>query len=449
MDQIAGRPYWQLHFDKDGAIASGPGIEDTAAAIEAAGVKDLFVMSHGWGNSETVAANLYKGMFPLIAQAAPGAMFGGIGFLGIFWPSLWFPDTPADQAPQATVQAVAAGKPGAADALASGKEIAAALRPAYEGDAERQAAVTRIGELIDQGHANVAAGTPRPEQEADLAEFHGLLSSLVTARPHAKEDGGEWAAISSDDPEKTYTAISNVMGGGPAPGSAQGLGDIFGKVWHGAKDMVRVASYYEMKNRAGDVGAKGLAKLLVRLGPHGKQVRVHLVGHSFGARLVAFSLSGIPSAEASPVGSLTLVQGAFSHWAFSSEKPYGEQGKLAGVADRVHGPLLSTFSKFDWAVGRWYPKASFLARQAAEAEDDFARHWGGMGGDGFHGVPVSPVSGLQPDQTPYGFAAGTFYPIDGANVIADVKQSVFSGAHSDIQHPQVAWAIVAAASAAS
>ena len=49
------------------------------------------------------------------------------------------------------------------------------------------------------------------------------------------------------------------------------------------------------------------------------------------------------------------------------------------------GPLVATYTKFDLAVCRWYPKASFLAR--ADQSASTAGRWGGMGEDGFQAVP--------------------------------------------------------------
>ena len=72
-----------------------------------------------------------------------------------------------------------------------------------------------------------------------------------------------------------------------------------------------------MKARAGDIGRGGLGPLLVELHRRSPAVRVHLIGHSFGARLVSFALGGIGSPAESPVASLLLVQGAFSHWSFA------------------------------------------------------------------------------------------------------------------------------------
>jgi hypothetical protein len=45
------------------------------------------------------------------------------------------------------------------------------------------------------------------------------------------------------------------------------------------------------------------------------------------------------------------------------------------------------------------------------------------------------------------FAAGEFHRADGNFVISDTSQSSFAGAHSDIQKPEVAAFIVAAARA--
>jgi hypothetical protein len=45
---------------------------------------------------------------------------------------------------------------------------------------------------------------------------------------------------------------------------------------------------------------------------------------------------------------------------------------------------------------------------------------------------------------PYDFTAGAFYALDSNTVIKSI-QSTFSGAHSDIRHPEVLWAVASAA----
>ena len=90
-------------------------------------------------------------------------------------------------------------------------------------------------------------------------------------------------------------------------------------------------SYTVMKARAGDIGRGGLGPLLVGLHRRSPAVRVHLIGHSFGARLVSFALAGIGSPAESPVASLLLVQGAFSHWSFAhaQDRQAGRQARKA------------------------------------------------------------------------------------------------------------------------
>ena len=59
-------------------------------------VADLCMFSHGWGAAQNQAQALYDVMFPMIRNAAQGVpALGTLGFAGIYWPSLWFPPTPA------------------------------------------------------------------------------------------------------------------------------------------------------------------------------------------------------------------------------------------------------------------------------------------------------------------------------------------------------------------
>jgi hypothetical protein len=70
-----------------------------------------------------------------------------------------------------------------------------------------------------------------------------------------------------------------------------------------------------------------------------------------------------------------------------------------------------------------------------------------MGADGFQAVqPATALTMLAKGQ-PYAMTPGSFYSVDGAGVICDTSQSPFSGAHSDIEHPEVAWLIASAAAA--
>jgi pimeloyl-ACP methyl ester carboxylesterase len=444
MDGSAGA-YWELRFDTSGAVAAGADdIATLVGQIRDSGTQDLFVMSHGWGNYEEVADQLYRGMFGLL-QASPGVP-GSARFLGVYWPSLWFPDPPADADRELLRSPDTAPPPGQADAAVSGKAIAKSLAQGLSGSDRDD--VKRMGRLVDAGLEGVATGEPPEVQQQRLDEFHALLGKVFATTPSSDataEDAGESALFTTDDPRDAYGKLSVVMGSAPVESDVQGLGDFFGKVWNGAKDALRVGSYYQMKARAGDIGRDGLGSFLVALRAATPTVRVHLIGHSFGARLVAFSLSGIGSPEQSPVASLTLVQGAFSHWSFSDgSSDLGIRGALSGFQNRVRGPLCATFTSADWAVGNWYPKASFLAQQDNQDSEGTSR-WGGMGADGYRGVPAQdlalPLTGQET------FAPGEFHRIDSNFVINDTSAGPFAGAHSDIQKPEVAALLIAAARA--
>jgi hypothetical protein len=338
--------------------------------------------------------------------------------VGVIWPSLLFPDDDPDNAPAVP---------------STGAQLAAALTPAFP---QQQQQLATMGQLLDQ----------QPQDPAALNQFHKLATGLVTTKPQGVEDTGEAALLTAD----TATAFGHAAAMAPhATTAAQGIGNPFTGLWSGAREVLRTMSYYEMKNRAGVVGQNGLGPLLASLsGPDGPP-RIHLMGHSFGARLVSYTLAGLPAnrtGSASPVKSLTLIQGAFSHFTFASSLMFdpSRAGGLAGDGSRVDGPLLATFSAADRAVGWWYPAASMLAGQDSESAADLVFRWGAMGHDGYQQNPTPTALLLAPQGKPYEFRPGGFYSLD-ANAVICANESAFSGAHSDIRHPEVLWAVVSAA----
>jgi hypothetical protein len=411
MTDIAGLTYCEITFDADGTLTSDGGLP---GAAHRDGVTDVFVLCHGWNNSEESARTLYQGLGGLLAKQL-GADKAAAVAVGVFWPSLLFPED----------------DPQTSDDPSTGKQLAAALAPSFPQDTT---ALDEMGRLIDE----------QPQDGAELAKFHQLASGLVTTPALAKEDEGPAAAITAPASAVLGHAAALTPSKG---GDAQALGNPFKTLWSGAREVLRTMSYYEMKNRAGVVGQKGLGPFIASV-TKGTQLRVHLMGHSFGARLVSYALTGLPKTSvgaASPVKSLMLVQGAFSHFAFADPTPCRavRKGSLSAVRNRVDGPMLSTFSAADRAVGWWYPNASMLAHQDAQSLADLAYQWGGMGHDGFQ--QASPGgTGLTLKGTKYPFAKGGIYLLD-ANAVIKKNLSAFSGAHSDIVHDEVVAALVAAA----
>lgn len=444
-----GEPTWDLQFDEKGnltSLAQG----DFLAQVAGEGVADLFLFSHGWETSVTSAEELYAAMFPLIRTAAQGVpRLGKIGFGGIFWPSMWFPPTPATVPAQGGPAQGGPAQEGlsAGTAAVTGAAIAASLAPGFA-DPGQRSTITRLGQLIDGGQAMTEAGAPDEVKQRQITQISQLIGSLTPPPPAGGqyEDCGELALLQTQDPVNDYQKAAAVFGDVPAGDSTEGIGDWFSTALNGAKDALRVFSYYTMKARAGTIGQNGLGPLLSAMRAQSPGIRAHLIGHSFGARLVSYALAGIDAPAASPVASLTLLQGAFSHWSFSgaADNPFGSPGGLCGRGDRVHGPLAATFSVYDWAVGVWYPKASFLAGENLEAEA--VDPWGGMGADAFQPAgEAATVTMPARGGLAYGFTPGTFYRVNANAVIDDTAGEPFAGAHSDIRKLPVAQVAVAAA----
>jgi len=208
-------------------------------------------------------------------------------------------------------------------------------------------------------------------------------------------------------------------------------------------------SFWKMKDRARTVGESAGFSLLSsaqKAVPQGRDVRFHLMGHSFGCIVMSAFLNG-PDGKGmlpAPVHSLTLVQGATSLWGYCTANPplTSNPGYFRGLVDqkKVAGAILTTQSKRDSAVGRFYPIAAGVARQVNFAPGDKLPKYGGIGSFGLQGPGLAlhdlPIGDAAQS---YGFERGHVYNLECTNVIKDGTGA--SGAHSDIAKPEVAHAL--------
>jgi hypothetical protein len=427
--------HWEVGFDERGQ-ASQADVDKLLRELPGKDLTDLFVFAHGWNSDRRQARRLYDLYFDqvpgLLARDGSAAR---VGSLGVVWPSKRWADEP-----EPTAGADGGGAVGLGDAALAGAGpppsdpvLVEDLKDVFEGT-ERQAALDELARLLEE----------RPEDPAALARFQALMQELATqsdAGP-AGEDQGELALL-TDDPEEVFGRFADAVPQ-TGEGGAAGIGDTFGRLWNGAKEALRQLTYFEMKKRAGVVGKDGLGPLLGRIHQADPDLRIHLIGHSFGARLVSFALAGLPDPANSPVKSLYLLQGAFSHFAFADALPMDRSrgGALKGMAARVDGPLVASFSVHDTAVGKLYPLASLSSRDDAAGLEDRLYRWGGIGHDGAQAVDAA-VAAVGPVGSAYPFLRGRFLNLDGNAVIN--RGSPPSGAHSDIFHSELVWAGLAAA----
>jgi pimeloyl-ACP methyl ester carboxylesterase len=169
-------------------------------------------------------------------------------------------------------------------------------------------------------------------------------------------------------------------------------------------------------------------------------IRIHLVGHSFGGRLVTAAANALP-ANTSAV-TMSLLQAAFSHNGLSRKFGNdGEKGFFRAVMDekRISGPIIITQTKNDKAVGIAYPLASRIAGQNAAALDQ-NDPYGGMGRSGAQNtVEADNVATMGLPGTTYSSVPGKVH-----NILADVITS-----HGDVSRIEVAYAILTAAGSIS
>jgi len=425
---MGGLPYWQMRFDEGGKPEAR--LRQTLLReIPQQGIRDLFVFSHGWNNSSAMAESLYSRFFTQLTDVlrARGIAHGGFGTVGIIWPSMRW----ADEAPPSRAgAAAAAGKRGAAK---SDGDLVRGLKAVFTTSKQRKA-LDQMAQMLDK----------RPTGSKEIVKFQKLMQELAPRKLPAEDDGER--ALLTKKPEVVFGAMASLAPRQRRRAAASVIDDL----WDGAKEALRAATYWQMKERAGIVGKAGLGPLIVDIHKAAPGARIHLLGHSFGARLVSFSLAGLPPkavGAASPVKSLVLLQGAFSHFAFAHALPHDTKrgGALKGMANRVDGPILVTHSRKDSAIGSAYPKASFLSRDDAAAAGANVPRWGAMGSAGAQAVDATELRFGDVGDS-YSFARGRFFNLDGNTVI--VNGGPPSGAHSDIVHDKIAWAVVCGAGAA-
>ncbi|MFG3349782.1 serine-threonine protein kinase [Streptomyces sp. NPDC048018] len=392
-------PYDEVAFDKDG---DGPaGQAGALAALARRGCTDLLLFTHGWNNSPSVATGLFDRFFrPFPGVTDPGVR---LGYAGLVWPSMMFSDEPVPDFP-----------------------ALAAVLP------ERTAAIGRLAELVAE----------EPPEEAAFAEFAALLRELTDLDREGLVSTGAPGFLVGD-PRAVYGMFADApqaTAGGRDTSDAPAGEPLFGvdrakHLWKGAREALRQATYYTMKRRAGVVGERGLGPLLGELGAVAPGLRVHLVGHSFGGRLVAHALRGLP-AGARNVKSVTLLQGAFSHYAFAARLPHAQDrgGSLRDLQSRVDGPLVACHSHHDTALRVFYPLASRLSRDDRSVLGEEDRRWWAIGFDGIQAVPGTTTRTLAAALRD-GLPATGCVSVDAAPVVSE---------HSDICHEELARVVARA-----
>jgi hypothetical protein len=455
MAELAGFSYFEVQFTKQGepfepretaavlgAVRAGAlGPETGPAGTDAhPRLDDLFVISHGWNNDIAEARALYRNLFGSVRRrleegGAPALAGREMAVLGVLWPSKRFAD-------EDLIPGGGASLGGGIDDRAVQRQLEE-LKGAF--DRPDEAALEQAKQLVPELEGSpqaqrrfvdlIRSVLPRPGDTADDAsdvffdlpgdEVLRLLGPpVLPGPPEGASEGGA-------------TAIG-LMEAPASIGGAAGISDFFSGIGAAARRLLNYATYYQMKERAGKVGVRGLNPLLRQIKTASPDVRVHLVGHSFGGRVVTAAALGTPGSPSVAPATMTLLQAAFSHNGFALDFDGERDGFFREVvaAEKVAGPILITHTKNDVAVGIAYPIASRIARQDSADLGDAHDIFGGIGRNGAIHTPEAVAGELLPIGGRYTLAPGKLY---------NLRADAFISGHSDVAGPEVANALLSAA----
>lgn len=378
-------------------------------------VTDVFLVSHGWKGDRPAALDQCNRWIGKMAEMADDrAHVRGLDanfkplIIGLHWPSQPWGDESekgaesgllGDDAPdRAEVEKII-------DTYMEALELEVSMRPEV---------------------STIVKATPRGKETLKLesevrAAYEKIAGAAITWSDDGSEAQKEWSAQKSYNDAVKPDADAGLLGGSAA--------DFF-------LTPLRQLSFWTMKDRARKVGETGVAKLVRDIQAANVNVRVHMMGHSFGCIVVSAAVAGRKTQPLPrPVSSLLLVQGALSLWAYSTT-PDSKDGYFRRIVDdrMIRGPIITTWSKYDKAVGNLYPIAARVAKQSTLAD---LPKYGGTGAFGLHGGPDFAVEmDIRDSKHVYPFQAGKIYNVRSEAIIAN--RDGISGAHSDIVHPEVA-----------
>ncbi len=296
--------YYLVAFDKfgrerswsDGRLCSDRAVEE----LRQGAVTDVFIFSHGWMGDVTQAKIQYENWIGAMAKCKKDIEIirrKRQGFkpllIGIHWPSLPYGD----------------------------EELKAGAARSSNNQAEQELIADRIADTRRSRRAIqtilAAAEQPSPDRLPP-----SVVDAFKTLQAEAGlQTYGAVAAPGADaekfDPNELYQSIRGDFEVRRYGASTAAHDDFRYYMLY----MLALVSFWTMKDRARIVGETGGRRLLGTLqSVAGRDVRFHLMGHSFGCVVTSSMLRGgqTNTGTIRPVNSLSLIQGALSLWSFTA-----------------------------------------------------------------------------------------------------------------------------------
>lgn len=408
-------PLYLLQFDKRGTPTSTATRAALLDAVRARDYRDVYIFAHGWNNGFDDSLQLFERFFTGFLAARQADPDWKPVFLGIQWPSI-VAVFPWEKGPQlASADADAAFQKQAIaqlaeelDATQSSRFIALALKQSLAQAEQRELAdLTRI-----------ALGDDAPGEIGDgAADTNDLMSG--------------WRALQASDAEPIdgEFGFADETSAGPQAAGLEVLDP---------RNLIRTATVYMMKDRAGVIGSTALRELIEELAAIGAQIR--LIGHSYGARVVlaALATASLPA----KVRSALLLQPAVNQFCFAEAGRIPKSRNAGGfrrALDQLQLPVYTTFSARDFPLHDTFHLALRRAKDLGEAEIAAGAApsiYCALGGYGPSGLADGSVARVQIEN------AGTYTMAAGTQVLAlDGTQGRING-HGDVTTAYTWWALI-------
>jgi hypothetical protein len=425
-------PFYVIPFDKDGTLQA-PATATRLVADIAQGASDVIVVVHGWNTDFNGALRLSRNLVGRLdamieTHGSPRAGMQPI-VVGIFWPSILLPSSTAP------AMAAAPSDDVELDGLSTlGQDVVAPEHRAefYElvqsGDLDREAAL-RLADLL----APLYAGADDDLPGAGGSDPAGTVAAWLEAQTLLADIEGP-VVIAGPTGPTAPPGTPQAPGTSEAAPQAAGLLDVLDP-----RNIVRLATVLLMKDRAGVVGFRGVGPLLTRILGARTDVRVHVVGHSYGCKA---SLSAVCSGIPRKVRSVLLMQPALSFLALSDSVPkLGKPGGYSAAKQHSELPIVATWSQHDIPLRDLFALAvrrrEDLGEQniGAAGRENPPSLFAAMGGWGPQpAADVADVDILLPD-------GGARYAFGGGERVLAVNGTRAISGHSDVTNDATAWAL--------
>lgn len=417
-----------LEFDKEGRLLSPGGVDRINADLSACSGQNLVIISHGWNNDRDDAWKLYHQLWLNTSNALRrvGADPSTYVVAGVLWPAIKSRtdfDVEAADAEAVTQNTLSVDPvdPNSTDLSEPRLRLVlddfVDLVGTDEALEAREIALRFVdddrlsNQMVDAVLNAIDRSGTDPEEADDLAVLELPPSEIVPS-----------LALPLD------TRI------GADAGETLGLGDRLRSIINGpraaAGRLFNLVTYYTMKKRAGVIG-RTLGGSVLPLFRSNRPLRLHLVGHSFGARLVTSAAHAVPPLQHSGLHSLVLLQGAFSHNAFAGAAQGRKAGVFEGAQRKVVGSTVITHTHNDSSVTLAYAIASRLAGDSTRAIGGAGDPFGAMGANGALHIDQDLALPKPPPMS-----AGVAYAMQSGKVHNMKADNCING-HSDVANKEV------------